>query len=150
MFWKRAGPLKHLGGASGQRNLAVAAERLGAVEARLGPGPPPLQRGVHGHSRNALQDHQILVGLEARAERPFDLQVVADVDVLVEHEDVLEPRDAAEQRGDGEPRLAEAALPDRDAQRVRAARRVPRIDRDRIAPRGLAGFASPRLRCGSR
>src|SRR5436309_14320056 len=82
------GALEALGGAPGQWNLAAAAERLGAVEARLGPGPPPLQRGVYGHSRNALQDHEILVGLKTRAERPFDLQVVADVDVLVEYEDV--------------------------------------------------------------
>src|SRR5215203_5296541 len=40
------GTLKDLGRASGQRNLAFAPERLGAVEACLGSGPPPLQRGV--------------------------------------------------------------------------------------------------------
>ena len=80
---------------------------------------------------HALKDHQVLIGLEARSKRPFDLLVVADVDVLVEYEDVLEPRDAAEQRRDGQPRLAETALPDRDAQRVRAARCVQQIGRDR-------------------
>src|SRR5712671_3148456 len=47
--------LETLGRAAGQWNLAVAAERLGAVEARLRSGPPSLQRGVHGHSRDALQ-----------------------------------------------------------------------------------------------
>src|SRR5258708_5611528 len=67
------GALEALGGAAGQWNFAVPPEWLGAVEARLGPGPPSLQRGVHGHARNALQDHEILVSLEARAERPFDL-----------------------------------------------------------------------------
>jgi len=73
---------------------------------------------------------------KTRAERPFDLQVVADVDVLVEDEMCLSrempPNSAEMQAG-----FAEAALPDRDAHGVRAARRVPRIDRDRIAPRGL-------------
>ena len=53
---------------------------------------------------------------------------------------MLEPRDAAEQRRDGQPRFAETALPDRDTQRVRAARCVPHIGRDRVASRGLEDF----------
>src|SRR5258708_6127134 len=53
------GALEDFGGAPGQWNLAAAAERLGAVEARLRSGPPSLQRGVHRHARNALQDHEI-------------------------------------------------------------------------------------------
>src|ERR1700704_1546635 len=97
---KARGPFEDLGRSPGQRNLAVAAERLGAVKARLGSGPSSLERGVHGHSRNPLKDHEVLIGLETRSERPFDLLVVADVDVLVEYEDVLEPPDAAEQRRD--------------------------------------------------
>jgi len=44
---KARGPFEDLGGAPGQRNLAVAAERLGAVEARLGSGPSSLERGIH-------------------------------------------------------------------------------------------------------
>ena len=65
-----------------------------------------------------MKDYEILVGLKARTERPFDLQVVSNVDVFVEYENVLEPHDAAEQRSDRRPALAERTLPDRDAKRV--------------------------------
>jgi hypothetical protein len=50
---------------------------------------------------------------------------------------MLEPQDAAEQRRDRSACLAELALPDCHAKRIRAARRLPRIDGDGIAARGL-------------
>src|SRR5215469_3508498 len=131
------GAAEDLGRASRQRNFAFPAERLGAVESRLGPGPPPVERGVHGHPKHSLQDDEILIGLEARPERPFDLPIIVNVDVLVEHVNVLEPHDSAEQRGDGHPSFADDARLDRDAQRVRTARYRPQIDRDRLAHRGL-------------
>src|SRR4029077_6431100 len=105
--------LEHLGRGAGQRDLAVAAERLCAIEAGFGAGAPAVEGGVHGHAEHALQDDEVLVGLEAGAERPVGLAVVADVDVLVEHVDVLQSHDAAEQRVDGRARLAKAALLDR-------------------------------------
>src|SRR5262249_42678564 len=46
-----SGAAEDLGCASGERNLAVPAERLGAVEPRLGPGPPTVERGVHRHPK---------------------------------------------------------------------------------------------------
>src|SRR2546425_6359705 len=78
-----SGAPEDLGRTSRQRNLAVPAEWLGAVESRLGPGPPTVERGIHGHPQHPLKDHEILIGLEARPQRPFDLPIVADVDVLV-------------------------------------------------------------------
>src|ERR1700730_6186512 len=60
-----SGAAEDLGCASGERNLAVPAERLGAVEPRLGPGPPAVERGVHRHPQHSLQDDEILIGLEA-------------------------------------------------------------------------------------
>src|SRR5580700_12214189 len=65
-----------------QRYLAVAAERLCAIEAGFGAGAPAVERRVHGHAEHALQDDEVLVGLEAGAERPVHLAVVVDVDVL--------------------------------------------------------------------
>src|SRR5258708_34628690 len=50
---KAGGALEALGRAPGQRNLAAPPERPGAVEARLGSGPPRLQRGGHRQGRNA-------------------------------------------------------------------------------------------------
>src|SRR5262249_44117678 len=61
-----SGAAEDLGRASRQRNLAFPAERLGAVEPRLGPGPPAVERGVHGHPKHPLQDDEILICLEAR------------------------------------------------------------------------------------
>ena len=122
MVWKRAGPLNTL---AALRVSGISPSRPnGLVQSKpdLAPVRRPCSEGSMVMPGMPVQDHEVLVGLEARAERPLDLQVVADVDVLVEHEDVLEPHDAAEQRGDREPRFAEAALPDRDAQRVGAAR----------------------------
>src|SRR5262245_15036060 len=49
-----SGAAEDLGRASRQRNLAFPAERLGAVEPRLGPGPPAVERGVHGHPKHPL------------------------------------------------------------------------------------------------
>src|SRR5271155_1173148 len=46
--------LEHLGGAARERQLAVAAERSGAVEAGFGAGAPAVQRWVHGHPHHAL------------------------------------------------------------------------------------------------
>src|ERR1700730_2086728 len=83
-----SGAAEDLGCASRQRNLAVPAERLGAVEPRLGPGPPAVERGVHRHPKHSLQDDEILIGLEARPERPFDLPIIVNLDVIIEHVDV--------------------------------------------------------------
>src|SRR5882762_2054843 len=73
---------KDLGGASRVGDLAGAAETPGAVEARLGAGLAAVERGIHGLALHALQDGQILIGLEAGAERPFRLAIVVDVDVV--------------------------------------------------------------------
>src|ERR1700683_2016301 len=43
-----------IGGAAHQRNLPLAAERLGAIEAGLGAGTPAVERRVHGHAQNSL------------------------------------------------------------------------------------------------
>ena len=91
MVWKRAGPLNTL---AALRVIGISPSRPnGLVQSKpdLAPVRRPCSEGSIDMPEHALQDHEILVGLEARAERPFDLQVVADVDVLVEHEDMLEP-----------------------------------------------------------
>src|ERR1700730_4065800 len=58
-----SGAIEHLGRASGQRNFALAAERFGHVETRLRPGPPSVERGVHGHPHHPLQNDEIPIGL---------------------------------------------------------------------------------------
>src|SRR6516164_6997672 len=78
-----SGAGEELGRASRQRNLAFPPDRLSAVEPGLGPGPPAVERGVHRHSKHSLEDDEILIGLEARSERPFDLPIIVNVDVLV-------------------------------------------------------------------
>src|SRR6516165_550546 len=103
---------------SRQRNLAFPVERLGAVESRLGPGPPTVERGVHGHAKHSLKDDEVLIGLKPSSERPIDLPIVANIDILVEHVDVLEPHDSAEEGRDGRSGLSEGALLDRNAQGV--------------------------------
>src|SRR5262249_41809685 len=65
-----SGAGEKLGRTSRQRNLAFPAERPGAVESRLRPGPAAVERGVHGHPKHPLKDDEILIGLEARPERP--------------------------------------------------------------------------------
>src|ERR1700719_2544385 len=47
-----------------QRDLAVAAERLLEIEAGFGAGAPAVERRIHGHAEHALQDDEILVGLQ--------------------------------------------------------------------------------------
>src|SRR5579862_3842376 len=130
-------PPEDLGRGAGERNLAVAAERLCAIEAGFGAGAPAVERRVHGHAEHALQDDEVLVGLEAGAERPIHLAVVVDVDVLVEHIDVLQAHDAAKQRRDRRARFAKTALLDGHPQRVGAARNAAQIDRDRLAHGGF-------------
>src|SRR5262249_20332190 len=72
-------PGEHLGGAARVVDLALAPERPRAVEADLGPRFPSVERGIHGLALHALQHDEILVRLEARAERPFGLAVVVEV-----------------------------------------------------------------------
>src|SRR5262249_29523869 len=108
-----------LGCASHQRNFAFPAERLGAIKSRFGPGPAAVERGVHGHPKHSLKDDEILIGLEARPERPFDLPIIVNVNVLIENVNVLQPHDSAEQRRDGHSGFADDTLLDRDAQGVR-------------------------------
>src|SRR5215467_3314601 len=89
-----SGAAEELGRASRQRNLAFPTEWLGAVEPGFGPGPAAGERRVHRHPEHSLKDDQILIGLEARPERPFDLPIIVNVDVLVEHVDVLQPHNS--------------------------------------------------------
>src|SRR3977135_3239407 len=142
---RRAG--KDLGGASRVGDLAGAAETPGAVEARLGAGLATVERGIHGLALHPLQDDQVLIGLEAGAERPFCLAVVVDVDVVVEDVDRLQPHDAFEDRLDGGARLARRALPDRNPQGAAAARRRTQIDRDRLSDSRAHGLNPPSTAC---
>src|SRR5262249_31328446 len=103
---KASGAIKYFGGAAGERDFMAAAEGIGHVETSLGPGAQSIEGRIHGHPHDPLQNDEVLIGLEARSERPLDLPVVVDVDVLIKHIDVLEPHDPAKQGGDRETRFA--------------------------------------------
>src|SRR5215469_12638576 len=101
---------------------AVAlAERLGAVEAALGARAAPLQRRIERDTTEARRHDEVAVGLEARGQRPVDLLVGEDVDVVVDHEHMLDVAGGAKHRGDSVARLAGIALTQRDAHVVHAA-----------------------------
>ena len=87
--------------------------------------------------RKPLAHDEVAVGLEARRQRPFHLLVGEDVDVGIDDEHVLHVGERAEDGRDRVARFARDALAHRDAHVVDAAARRRRIDRDRLAHRGL-------------
>src|SRR5262249_11584859 len=109
------------------------AERPGAVEAALGAGAAPLQRRIERDATEARRHDEVAVGLEARGQRPVDLLVGKDVDVVVDHEHMLDVAGGAEHRGDGVARLAGIALTQRDAHVVHAAGGCGAANRYRLA-----------------
>ena len=77
--------------AAGQRNVPVTPDRLGTVEPGLAARPPALQRRIHGHAHDTGQQDDVLIGLEPRAEGPFHLPFIFDIDSLVIHPYMFAP-----------------------------------------------------------
>src|SRR5262249_50240827 len=102
------------------------------VETRLGARAPSLERRIHGHAHHSGPDDEIAVRLKARSQRPFDLMMVVNIDVVVEDIEMLERPYRLKQGCYGFARLPFAALPNRNAQRIHAAGDGQQIDRNRF------------------
>src|SRR5262249_12349608 len=103
------------------------------VEPRLGTRAPPLERRIHGHAPHSRQDDEVTICLEASSQRPFDLMMIVNIDVVVEYIDMLERPYRCKQSCYGLGCFSLAVLPERNAQGIHAARDGQQIDGNRFA-----------------
>ena len=94
-------------------------DRHGRIESHLGADAILCGRIELGPER-ARNDQKIAIGLEARCYRPFDFLGIADIDVLVDDDNLLNVIVGAEGTHDDVFRLAVGRLVDLDGKMVAA------------------------------